>query len=60
MGMNGIFVFGFDKEIGVQLYINAVKNLTSSGTIERRHDYCSTLVVMYDKKAFVHTNHDSI
>ena len=33
-GMEGIFVFGFDSEKGQQLYIDAVKNLTSTGLVD--------------------------
>jgi hypothetical protein len=32
-GMEGIFVFGFDSERGQQLYIDAVRNLTSTGLV---------------------------
>ena len=32
--MEGIFVFGFDSEKGQQLYIDAVKNLTSTGLVD--------------------------
>ena len=31
-GMEGIFVFGFDTEEGIQLYVDTVKNLTGTGT----------------------------
>jgi hypothetical protein len=33
-GLEGIFVFGFDKAKGQQLYIDAVKNLTSTGLVD--------------------------
>eukprot|EP00035_Acanthoeca_spectabilis_P001829 m.83066 g.83066 ORF g.83066 m.83066 type:complete len:474 (-) comp11171_c0_seq4:93-1514(-) len=33
-GMEGINVFGFDTEAGVQLYIEAIKNITASGVID--------------------------
>ena len=33
-GMEGIFVFGFDKPIGQKLYIDAVKNLTATGVVD--------------------------
>ena len=32
-GMEGIFVYGFDTERGQKLYIDAVKNLTSTGLV---------------------------
>lgn len=32
-GMEGIFVYGFDTQRGQQLYIDAVKNLTSTGLV---------------------------
>jgi hypothetical protein len=32
-GMEGIFVYGFDTHRGQQLYIDAVKNLTSTGLV---------------------------
>eukprot|EP00662_Eupelagonemidae_sp_cell21_P027269 gene27269-51667_t len=35
-GMEGIFVYGFDEEKGVQLYVDAVKNLTATG-VPNRH-----------------------
>lgn len=33
-GMEGIFVFGFDKPKGQQLYLDAVKNLTATGVVD--------------------------
>jgi hypothetical protein len=33
-GMQGIFVYGFDTDAGVQLYIDTVKNLTSTGLVD--------------------------
>ena len=35
-GLEGIFVFGFDHPVGQQLYIDAVRNLTSSGPSRSR------------------------
>ena len=33
-GMEGIYVFGFDTEAGQEIYINAIKNYTSTGVID--------------------------
>eukprot|EP01051_Picozoa_sp_SAG22_P015882 SAG22_NODE_2144_length_2941_cov_2.511963_2_plen_425_part_00 len=33
-GMEGIFVFGFDTAAGQQLYLDAVKNFTSTGLVD--------------------------
>ena len=33
-GMEGIFVYGFDTDRGVQLYIDTVRNLTSTGLVD--------------------------
>jgi hypothetical protein len=33
-GMEGIYVYGFDTEAGVQLYVDTVKNLTSTGLVD--------------------------
>eukprot|EP00040_Diaphanoeca_grandis_P042594 m.1296 g.1296 ORF g.1296 m.1296 type:complete len:342 (-) comp615_c0_seq1:175-1200(-) len=32
--MNGIWVYGFDTSVGVQLYIDTVKNLTGTGLVD--------------------------
>ena len=33
-GMEGIYVYGFDTDKGVQLYIDTVKNLTATGIVD--------------------------
>ena len=47
--MEGIFVFGFDSEKGQQLYIDAVKNLTSTGLVVSRHDIAAIWVVFFSR-----------
>ena len=46
-GMEGIFVYGFDTAEGVQLYIDTVKNLTSTGIVDGffgRYEYLNACV----------------
>eukprot|EP00038_Savillea_parva_P016780 m.18063 g.18063 ORF g.18063 m.18063 type:complete len:491 (-) comp3561_c0_seq1:59-1531(-) len=33
-GMKGIYVFGYDKPAGVQMYVEAIKNYTSTGLVD--------------------------
>ena len=33
-GMEGIYVYGYDTDKGVQLYIDTVKNLTATGIVD--------------------------
>ena len=36
-GMDGIYVFGFHKRTGRQLYLDAIKNLTATGLVDGAH-----------------------
>ena len=33
-GMEGIYIFGFDTVVGQTLYVEAIKNLTSTGLVD--------------------------
>ena len=41
-GMEGIYVYAFDTAEGVQLYIDTVKNLTSTGIVDGFFGLCKT------------------